>query len=119
MFGKGKREREKLERSGTRASATVVEIADAGFSMGSGGGAEGRSFETDEILRMTILRVEPEGEPAFDVRKRMRYGRFGRPVPKEGDRIEVLFDPSDHERIVLAPPTAEEEGERGSAALGQ
>lgn len=117
MFGKAKRERERLERSGKRAPATVVEIAGQGWSIGEGGGD--RSFSASEIVRMSTLRVEPEGEPEFEVRKRIRYGLYGRTVPKAGDRIEVLFDPSDHERIVVAPPTAEEERARTAAALSQ
>ena len=108
MFGSGKREREELERSGTRAPAEIVEIAQSGMGIGDAG--PGRTSSSGELLRMTILRVQPEGQPEFEVRKRMRYGRT---APKEGDRIEVLFDPSDHEKIVVAPPTAEEEVGRG------
>jgi hypothetical protein len=117
MFGKGKREREELERSGTRAPATVVEIAGVGYSIGSGGGD--RSFEASEVSRMCTLRVQPEGQPEFEVRKRMRFGRYGRTVPSAGDRIEVLYDPADHQRMVVAPPTPEEEGARRAAALNQ
>jgi hypothetical protein len=111
MFGKGKREREKLEQSGRRAPATVVEIARFGWA--SGDAAPGRASTHSENVRMTTLRVEPEGEPPFEVKKRLRYGD----VPKAGDRIEVLYDPADHDKVMLAPLTVEQQNAIGAAAL--
>ena len=39
-------------------------------------------------------------------------------MPKAGDRIDVLYDPGDHEQVMVAPPTAEEDRQRAMAALG-
>jgi hypothetical protein len=116
VFGKGKREREHLERNGRRAPATVVEIARFGMNIGDAG--PDRASSGSEAVRMTTLRVQPEGEPEFGVKRRLRYGD-GKPVPKAGDRIDVLYDPDDHEKVMVAPPTAEEEQIRVAAALSQ
>jgi hypothetical protein len=116
MFGKGRRERRQLERSGRRARATVLEIAALGLNIGDAG--PDRASSGSDAVRKTTLRVEPEGEPPFEVTKRLRYGH-GRFLPKAGDAIEVLYDPKDHEKLMVAPPTAEEERQRTMAALGE
>jgi hypothetical protein len=116
MFGKGKREREHLERNGVRAPATVLEIARLGWNIGDGG--PNITSSSSEAVRMTTLRVEPEGGAPFEVRKRLRYGH-GRYLPEAGDRIEVLYDPSDHEAVMVAPPTAEEDALRAAKALSK
>jgi len=117
MFGKAKRERERLERSGRRAPATVVEIASFGLNIGDA--QPGHVSSNSEAQRMTTLRVHPEGEPEFEVKRKIRYGRYGRTVPKAGDRIEILYDPDDHNKVVVAPPTAEEEQMRAAVALSK
>ena len=121
MFGKHKRTRRQLEQGGKRAPATVVEIAATGWETESTGwNLPGLpSGEGKQIVRMTTLRVRPADEPEFELKQRIRYGLYGRMVPKAGDEIEVLFDPEDHEKVVVAPPTAEEEQARTMAALSK
>jgi hypothetical protein len=48
------------------------------------------------------LRVEPEGEPGFEVtiHHEFRESR-GEAVPMEGWTVGVLYDPSDHSKVVL------------------
>jgi hypothetical protein len=114
MFGSKRRKRAQLEKSGIRAPATVLEIANTGWSIGDAG--PDRTSSASDIIRMTTLRVEPEGSPPFEVKARLRYGD-GNTVPAEGDRIEVLYDPGDQATVVVAPPSAEEQSRRGAAAL--
>ena len=103
-----------MKRSGVRAPATVLEIASTGWSIGDAG--PDRTSSGSDNVRMTTLRVEPEGSPTFEINARLRYGD-GNAVPTEGDRIEVLYDPGDSETVVVAPPSADEQSRRGAAAL--
>lgn len=49
------------------------------------------------------LRVTPEGESPFDVHVKMRISSFA--TVTRGAVLQVLFDPKDHERIVVDPRT--------------
>jgi hypothetical protein len=112
MFGKtSRRTRNHLQTHGRRAPATVVEIAAWGMNV-----REGRDLQV--AVRKTTLRVEPEGEPEFVITKRLRYEN-GATIPTAGKRIEVLYDPDDHETIMLAPLTPEQEARRTAAALSK
>jgi hypothetical protein len=121
MFGKQKRKRRDLEQNGRRAPATVVEIAATGWETSEEGfNVPGLSSGIGrEIVRKTTLRVRPAGEPEFEIEQRVRYGAYGGTVPKAGDEIEVLYDPEDHERMIVAPPTAEQEAIRTAEALSK
>ena len=97
MLGKpSKRTRKRLEESGTRAPATVVDIAERGMAVTNG--SEGIVSNTEMMLK-TTLQVEPVGEPAFEVTKRIRYPQLS--VPVKGMRINVIFDPEDHDEVIL------------------
>jgi hypothetical protein len=99
MLGKpSKRTRKRLEENGTRAPATVLEIADSGVAVTNG--SEGIVSNTEMLLK-TTLRVEPMGEPAFEVTKRIRYPQLS--VPAKGMQIHVIFDPEDHDELMLDP----------------
>jgi hypothetical protein len=52
-----------------------------------------------EVALKTKLRVEPPGQPTFEIEQKFRYSQFG--VPQVGMRIGVVFDPDDHETIEL------------------
>jgi hypothetical protein len=131
MFGNKRRKRRQLERNGKRAPATVVEIAALGWETEGGeigdvvgdiqdmGVGPGSGTPQKEIVRKTKLRVRPADEPEFELEQRIRYGAYGREVPKAGDEIEVLYDPDDHEKLIVAPPTAEEEAVRTAEALSK
>jgi hypothetical protein len=97
MLGKpSKRAQKKLEEHGTRAPATVVEIAERGMAVTSG--AEGIVANT-EVLLKTTLRVEPPNEPTFDVTKRIRWPQLS--IPSAGSKVNVIFDPEDHDELMI------------------
>lgn len=97
MLGKpSRRTRKRLEENGRRAPATVVSIAERGMAVTNG--AEGVVSNTELMLK-TTLRVEPPGEPAFEVTKRIRYPQLS--VPSAGMRVNVLFDPDDHDEVII------------------
>jgi hypothetical protein len=50
---------------------------------------------------------------------KIRFGDWGRYVPKVDEEIEVIYDPNDHSKVMVAPPTAEEEAIRTSEALSK
>lgn len=97
MLGKtSKRLQKQLEESGTRANATVVEIDDKGMAITHG--QQGVVANT-EIERKARIRVKPDGEPEFEVTKRFRFSQFD--IPSAGQVIAVIFDPSDHDKVML------------------
>jgi len=97
MLGElSKRKRKKLEESGTRAPATVVEIAEKGMTITSGN--EQIVANTKVILKTKLL-VEPEGQPSFEIDEKFRYSQFG--IPSAGQKLAVIFDPGDHDTIML------------------
>ena len=126
-FFSGYRTRVKrLQSAGRRAPATVVEISKSGHTVNSSGTDISDIWNLDWTpdvgsyeVRKAKLRVRPEGEPEFEVEQKFRFGDFGEYVPKEGAEIEVLYDPEDHEEIVVAPPTAEQEAVRTAEALSK
>jgi hypothetical protein len=97
MLGKPSRQTEKkLEAHGKRAPAVVVEIADRGMSVTSGAG---NLVSQAEVSLKTKLRVEPDDEPAFEVEERFRYPQLS--IPSVGTRLAVIYDPSDHDTIMI------------------
>jgi hypothetical protein len=97
MLGKpSRRTRKKLEAHGRIASAVVLEISDRGMAVTNG--SDGIVANT-EVLHKTRLRVEPEGEPAFEVHQRFRFPQLA--VPGVGSRVSVRYDPDDHDHIMI------------------
>jgi hypothetical protein len=97
MLGKPSRHLKKhLDEHGKKASAVVVEIAAKGMAITNG--AEGVIGNTTLSLK-TKLRVEPYGEPSFEIEKRFRYGQLA--VPSAGAKVGVVYDPADHDKIML------------------
>src|SRR3954451_23236894 len=97
MLGKpSKRLKKQLEENGKRANATVVEIAEKGMAVTRG--AEGVIGNTELALK-THLRVQPDDEPEFEVRKRFSFPQLA--VPSEGQTVPVLYDPQDHDKILV------------------
>jgi hypothetical protein len=97
MLGKPSRRLKKhLEEHGKKASAVVVEIASKGMAITNG--AEGVIGNTTLELK-TKLRVEPNGAPSFEIEKRFRYGQLA--VPSAGMKVGVIYDPDDHDKIML------------------
>jgi hypothetical protein len=97
MLGElSKRKRKKLEESGTRAPATVVEIAEKGMTITSG---NEQIVANTKVILKTKLNVEPEGQPAFEIEEKFRYSQFA--IPAAGQKLAVIFDPNDHDTIML------------------
>jgi hypothetical protein len=97
MLGKpSKRAKKELEENGKRASATVVEIAEKGMAVTRG--AEGVIGNTELALK-THLRVQPDDEPEFEVKKRFSFPQLA--VPSAGQTVPVIYDPNDHDKIIV------------------
>ena len=133
MLFKWKRMARHLEKNGVRAPAEVLEVARIGHEIESStsgfsptdvvsdamGGNELAPNSGNWIVRKTRLRITPaDGEP-FEVHEDIRYGDYGREVPEVGDKLEVVYDPDDHEKVMVAPPTDEEEALRINDALSK
>jgi Short C-terminal domain len=114
MLGKpSKRMKKQLEEKGTRANATVVEIAEKGMAVTSG--AEGIVANT-EVLLKTHLRVQPENEPEFEVTQRFRYPQLA--IPAAGQTVPVIYDPGDHDKIMIdRSPEAQQGAALSSAGI--
>lgn len=97
MLGKpSKRVKKQLEENGKRANATVVEIAEKGMAVTRG--AEGVIGNTELALK-THLRVQPDDEPEFEVKKRFSFPQLA--VPSAGQAVPVIYDPQDHDKIIV------------------
>ncbi len=111
MLGKpSRRTRKKLEARGVRASAVVVEIAESGMSISSG-----QTVSRTEMLLRTKLRVEPLEEPPFEVEGRFRYPQLE--IPTVGSRLTVLYDPSDHDTLIIGSLSAAEAARPGPSPV--
>jgi hypothetical protein len=97
MLGKpSKKLKKQLEESGKRANATIVEIAEKGMAVTRG--ADNVVGNT-EIALKTHLRVQPDDEPEFEVKKRFSFPQLA--VPSAGQTVPVLYDPNDHDKIIV------------------
>src|SRR6266487_5944954 len=68
-----------------------------------------------EIALKTHLRVQPEDEPEFEVKKRFSFPQMA--VPSAGMTVPVLYDPQDHDKIIVDySPEAQQSA--GLAAAG-
>jgi Short C-terminal domain len=97
MLGKpSKKLKKELGANGKRANATIVEIAERGMAITRG--ADNVVANT-EIALKTHLRVQPDDEPEFEVKKRFSYPQMA--VPSAGQTVPVLYDPADHDKIIV------------------
>jgi hypothetical protein len=95
MFGHSdRRARERLEERGQRAWATVQEIA-----------SEGKEVTGEDGQQATLLkcrlRVEAADGFPFSFEDKLAFPQLG--VPTVGSRIAVVYDPKDHDTLVLDP----------------
>jgi len=97
LLGKpSRRARKKLEEHGKRAPAVVLEIAQRGMTVTTG---SSQLVSDTEVMLKAKLRVEPDDEPAFEVEERFRFPQLA--IPSVGSRLAVLYDPNDHETLML------------------
>jgi putative oligomerization/nucleic acid binding protein len=112
MLGKpSKKLIKQLEENGKHANATVVEIAEKGMAVTRG--AEGVISNTELALK-AHLRVQPDDEPEFEVKKRFSFPQLA--VPSAGQTVPVLYDPADHDKIVVDYSAEAQQGAAFSAA---
>ena len=102
MFGhRSKKARERLEAGGVRAAATVLEISGGRVSITTG---NPQIAANTELPMRVKLRVEPDGQEAFEVHTKMTFPQLG--LPRQGGTIPVLFDPDDHDTVILDPTSS-------------
>jgi hypothetical protein len=80
-------EQAQLVSAGRAAPATLLEVADTGMSV------------NDNPRVRLRLRIEPQGEPPFEVERKVTVSRVA--VPRAGERVEVFYDPDDRERFTF------------------
>jgi hypothetical protein len=114
MLGKpSKRLKKQLEENGKRANAVIVEIAERGMAITRG--ADNVVANT-EIALKTHLRVQPEDEPEFEVKKRLSFPQLA--VPSAGQTIPVIYDSQDHDKIVVDySPESQEQAALSAAGI--
>ena len=102
MLGHNKRLEGKLrEEDASKAWATVLESKQQWASSGGTNKVAGQagSFTIHQKLK---LRVEPEAEEPFEVTlKQVFNDAHGQHIPQEGWSVKVIYDPSDHSRVVI------------------
>jgi hypothetical protein len=96
MFGGKKRER-RLEEAGQTAPARVVKLHRGGTWWV--GGAHGGPNVQRTNCRLT-LEVQPPSEPTFETELKTHFRTES--VPSEGDVIDVVYDPADHDNVAVA-----------------
>ena len=98
MFYKHEHLLKELRAHGRSATAEILSMRTEGS-----GNAATKMFAPDDDLtaQWTLakldLRVMPEGEPPFDVSVRSRLHTF----KYKGDTVPVLYDPADHDKVVV------------------
>ena len=73
--------------AGRRAPAVVLDVQDTGMTVNN-----------DPRVRVR-LRVEPEGEPPFEVERKLLVSRLA--IPRPGERLEAAYDPADREKLTF------------------
>src|SRR3954468_23458172 len=89
MLGNHQLLERRLRKHGIPAMVDVLAAEDSGVSNVGGAGAR-------LLCKMTV-RIEPEGEPAFDA----RIDAWLVHPPKAGDVVPVLYHPADHGKVVI------------------
>jgi hypothetical protein len=102
MFKKRGRE-ERLEKEGVRAPGVVVEARQSSHFARQGN----LGVESDTDVRVHLrVRVEPEGEPPFEVETGLWMPLTQMLSP--GSHVTVLYDPTDHGRFSILPRSGQE-----------
>ncbi len=80
----------RLRRRGRPAEATIIEVRETGVTV-----------QGNYPLAKLRLRVEPvDGEP-YEVTTKCLMSRFEIPAYRPGDRISVLVDPGDRDKVAV------------------
>ena len=102
MFGSiSKQEHEQIMERGEHAHAVILDARTMALGKAPIRFAKLGGVRSGTHAVTAHLRVEPDGKPPFEVRKRFRFPEH---TPREpGTRIDVVFDPEDPERMILDP----------------
>jgi len=87
-----------LRNKGRRAFAKILESHRTHFSETIGNDAV---VADTQILYKLKLQIEPEGEAPFDAELEALFPQLSPPRPSAHLALVVLYDPSDHSRVVL------------------
>jgi Short C-terminal domain len=96
VFGDNARLEKKLRKSGAHATAEVLSAEQSRLAVTRG--AEGIVANTRLVWKLR-LRVQPEGEPEFEVAIKEGWDQLSRPIV--GMQVPVLYDPKDHGKVVV------------------
>ncbi len=80
-------EQAELVHAGSHAPAVVIAVDDTGMTVNN-----------DPRVRVR-LRVEPDGEPPFEVERKVLVSRVA--IPRTGERVTVHYDPEDRSRFTF------------------
>lgn len=98
MIYKHERLEKKLREHGRTASAEILSMRTEGrASSAKAQWSADDDLTTSWTLCRLQLRVMPEGEPPFETTVRTRLNTF----KYKGDVVPVLYDPADHDRVVV------------------
>ncbi len=101
MLGHHPKLRHELQNNGRRAFAKVLQAKKTHY-MESFGTTPAQEVRNTRILWKLVLRVEPEGEDAFDANVDDFFGADTTVEPSERHyQFVVLYDPSDHGKVLL------------------
>lgn len=97
MFGNKKRQIQKLsEDGGVEAWGTVLSSQELSRSGGSTG-PNPYQPQDDTFHQKVTVKVEPEGEPAFEVTFKQAFPDLVFP----NSAVKVIYDPNDHSKIAV------------------
>jgi vacuolar-type H+-ATPase subunit H len=101
MLGHNPKLRRDLQKKGRRAFAKVRDAKKTHYYE-SFGTTPAQEASNTRVLWKLMLRVEPEGENAFDANVEEFFGSGAIVEPSERHyQFVVLFDPSDHTKVVI------------------
>jgi hypothetical protein len=112
----------RLFAKGQRARAEILEATPTEHKVAAG--------EDERRIWSLRLRVHPAGEPAFeamaehgfrpspDFETKIERGYSFNMVPEGVAEVEVLYDPDDHEQVIVRPQDAEDGWPRGLRLRG-
>ncbi len=98
-------EQSELVHAGRRAPAVVIDVKDTGTTINN-----------QPRVRLR-LRVQPEGEPPFEVERKLLVSRLA--IPRAGERVEVAYDPDDRERFTFRVPDLADDVARAPSRLDE
>lgn len=85
----GEDEARLIRKSGTTATARVLELRDTGMTLNE-----------NPVVSLRVM-VQPDGLPPFEATMKALVGRLDVPRVQPGAILPVKYDPNDHARVAL------------------